>query len=104
MIGTKIYKSRLKTQAQLDRYTEIADWCMSNNATIIDNGNHYLVVELPEKTEDELKEEEIVQLKQRLDELSYVSEEISLGLATKEDYSSEIEEIALIHNKLYMYQ
>ena len=32
MIGTKIYKDKL------DNYTEVAQWCNANNATIVERG------------------------------------------------------------------
>lgn len=38
MIGTKIYKDKL------DNYTEVAQWCNANNATIVERENYYEVV------------------------------------------------------------
>ncbi len=49
------------------------------------------------RSETEIRIDEI---KARLHELSYVSEEISLGLATITDYADEINEIAALHNEL----
>lgn len=51
------------------------------------------------RSEAEIRIDEI---KARLHELSYVAEEIALGLASRADYADEIEEIAELHNELYM--
>lgn len=104
MIGSIIYKSKMTNQEQLDRYTSLANWCNENNATLVDTGKAYKVVALPEKSQEEIDIEDnklrIIQIKERLSELSYVSEEITLGLAVREDYLDEIEEIASLHNQL----
>jgi len=51
MIGTKIYKDNL------DSYTEVAQWCNANNATIVEREDYYEVVptEPHVSTRDELK-------------------------------------------------
>ena len=49
------------------------------------------------RSEAEIRREVI---RMRLHELSYVTEEILLGLATREDYADEIAEIAALHNEL----
>ena len=104
MIGSIIYKSKMTTKEQLDRYTSLAEWCNQNNATLIDTGKAYKVVQLPEKSQEEIDEENrqlrIIEIKERLAQLSYVSEEIILGLAVRDDYLNEIEEIASLHNEL----
>ena len=108
MIGKIIYKSKMDSPEQLDKYLELSNWCNQNNATIVDTGMAYKVVALPEKSKEELNMEarmlRVVEIKERLAELSYVSEEIVLGLAVREDYLEEIEEIAYLHNELTMLQ
>ena len=73
MLGTKIYKTdftvaddtpeekeRVDTvQAQ---YAELAVWCNGNHATIVDKGEYYEAVALPEVTLDELKAQAVNQL------------------------------------------
>ena len=62
MIGTKIYKP-VETQEQLDSYSQAAEWCNSNNATIEDKGEYYEVVEIPSPSLDEVKAQKISELK-----------------------------------------
>ena len=62
MIGTKFYKP-LETQEQLDSYSQAAEWCNSNNATIEDKGEYYEVVEIPPPSLDEVKAQKISELK-----------------------------------------
>lgn len=42
MIGTKLYKNKTE---DMEKYTDIAVWCNSNNAHIDDMGEYYEVVE-----------------------------------------------------------
>lgn len=62
MIGTKFYKP-LETQEQLDSYSQAAEWCNSNNATIEDKGEYYEVVEIPAPSLEEVKTAKINELK-----------------------------------------
>ena len=62
MIGTKFYKP-LETQEQLDSYSQAAEWCNSNNATIEDKGEYYEVVEIPAPSLEEVKAAKISELK-----------------------------------------
>lgn len=95
MIGTRFMKSGYDDAA----YTEAAAWCNANNARIIEHDEYYEVE--PFMPEDPaLSREE--QIRARLNELSHVSQEILLGLATREDYADEIDEIASLYNELYM--
>lgn len=50
MLGTKI----LKDNFDEEYYKSVADWCMDNNCTIIDEGDYYEVVEV-DTTEDDLR-------------------------------------------------
>lgn len=50
MLGTKIYKQDFDEEL----YKQCADWCNENNCTIVEEGNHYTVVEV-DLTEDILK-------------------------------------------------
>ena len=52
MIGTKIQKPI----EDLDTYSQAAQWCNENKATIEDKGEYYEVVSLPEPTAEELAE------------------------------------------------
>lgn len=62
MIGTKFYKP-LETQEQLDSYSQTAEWCNSNNATIEDKSEYYEVVEIPAPTLAEAKASKIAEFK-----------------------------------------
>lgn len=57
MIGTKIYKN------DMSNYTELANWCNSNNATIEDKGEYYECVAIPAPSLDELKQAKLKELK-----------------------------------------
>lgn len=68
MIGDKIYKpleedfiigeygvkSPNHSPNTYSKYTELVNWCNSNNSKIVDKGNYYEVVPIPEPTEEEL--------------------------------------------------
>lgn len=68
MIGDKIYKpleedfiigeygakSPNDSPNTYSKYTELVNWCNSNNSKIVDKGNYYEVVPIPEPTEEEL--------------------------------------------------
>lgn len=48
MIGTKLYKESL----DLEKYEMCASWCNENKATIVDNGDYFEVVTLPDEHEE----------------------------------------------------
>lgn len=68
MIGSKIYKpleedfileeygskSPNKSPNTFSKYSELAQWCNSNNAMIVDRGDYYEAVPVPEPTNEEL--------------------------------------------------
>lgn len=68
MIGSKIYKpleedfilgeygskSPNKSPSTFSKYSELAQWCNSNNAMIVDRGDYYEAVPVPEPTNEEL--------------------------------------------------
>ena len=62
MIGTKFYKP-LETEEQLNEYSAAAEWCNNNNATIVDQGEYYEVVEIPGPALEEAKAAKIEYLK-----------------------------------------
>ena len=62
MIGTKFYKP-VETQERLDTYSQAAEWCNENNATIEDKGEYYEVVEIPPPSLEEVKTIKISELK-----------------------------------------
>ncbi len=51
MIGKKLYKNNAD---DMSKYTATAIWCNENNAMIIDKGDYYEVVAIPEPTIEEL--------------------------------------------------
>lgn len=53
MISTKIYKP-VETEESLKEYSELASWCNKNNAMIVDQGDYYEAVPIPEPTVQEL--------------------------------------------------
>ena len=53
MLNIKIYKP-VATNEQLAEYSKLADWCNKNNAMIVDQGDYYEAVPVPEPTEQEL--------------------------------------------------
>ena len=59
MIGKKIYKANLD---DID-YFNSAQWCNANGAMIVDQGDHYEVVEIPAPPLDEVKADKIAALK-----------------------------------------
>lgn len=61
MIGTKIYKN------DMSNYTDLANWCNENNATIEDKGDFYEVVAIPAPSLDELKQVKINEFKFKRD-------------------------------------
>lgn len=69
MIGTKIYKKELRTQKQLDMYTNAAEWCNNNNAMFTDKGDYYEIIEVPPYVET--TEDKIAKLKQELASTDY---------------------------------
>ena len=75
MIGKKFYKGNYN----LDEYAQCARWCNQNHATIVDKGEYYECVALPQPSEEEIlaqaKASKIIQLKTARDneELSPVS-------------------------------
>lgn len=68
MISTKIYKpleedfilgeyghkSPNNSPNTFSKYSELAQWCNSNNAMIVDRGDYYEAVPIPEPTDEEL--------------------------------------------------
>lgn len=68
MIGLKFYKDNY----DLTEYSQCAEWCNNNNATIEDKGEYYECVEIPAPALDEIKANKINELKTARD-----TEEIS---------------------------
>ena len=59
MIGTKFYKPLEDLQA----YSNCAEWCNANNATIEDKGEYYECVAIPAPSLAELKAQKLTELK-----------------------------------------
>ena len=53
MLNTKIYKP-VESNEQVAEYSKLAEWCNKNNAMIVDQGDYYEAVPVPEPTEQEL--------------------------------------------------
>lgn len=75
MIGKKIYKT------DITEYKVTALWCNSNNATIIDCGDHYEVVSLL-PTLEEIKQNKIASLKAERDALEVEPIEYTVTLTS----------------------
>lgn len=60
MIGTKFYKGNFNRE----EYAKCAKWCNENNATIVDRGDYYEVVEISKPSLEELKQNKISSLKE----------------------------------------
>ena len=88
MIGTKFYKP-LETQEQLDSYSQAAEWCNTNNATIEDKGEYYEVVEIPLPSLAEVKTEKINELKAIRDTKEVEPVHTSKGLFDYDDKSRD---------------
>ena len=69
MLGTKLYKTELQTQEQLNHYSSVAEWCNNNNAIIEDKGEYYEVVPAP--VYEETVEDKIARLKGELASTDY---------------------------------
>ena len=88
MIGTQFYKP-LETQEQLDAYSQAAEWCNNNNATIEDKGDYYEVVAIPAPTLDEAKETKINELKGIRDTKEVEPVRTGIGLFDYDDKSRD---------------
>lgn len=86
MIGKKFYKP-LETQEQLDSYSQAAEWCNENNATITDAGEYYEVVEIPAPTQEELNAVEIERLKAELAATDYKCLKYVDGALSESEYA-----------------
>ena len=88
MIGTKFNKP-LETQEQLEAYSQAAEWCNANNATIEDKGDYYEVVAVPAPTLDEVKENKIAELKSIRDTKEVEPLQTSKGIFDYDDKSRD---------------
>lgn len=83
MIGKKFDKKNY----DLKDYSATAKWCNENNATIVDKGDFYEVVEIPAPTEEELNAIKIEQLKAELSATDYKCLKYVDGALTEEEYA-----------------
>ena len=83
MIGTKINKNDFDGNT----YSATAQWCNENNATIVDKGDFYEVVEVPAPTEEELNAIKVAQLKAELSATDYKCLKYVDGALTEEEYA-----------------
>ena len=73
-------ESKTLTEEQQNEYTEVAEWCNeSGQYHIEDMGEYYAVVENTPPSPEELKQQEIQQLKQYLQETDYIVIKIAEG-------------------------
>ena len=73
-----------------ENYTEGAIWCSENNATIELIEGEYVIVAIPEPTEEEKAQARIAELKRQLSDTDYVALKIAEGSATTEEYADVI--------------
>lgn len=59
MIGVKLVKGQYKQED----YEKVAVWCNSNNAMIVDKGEYFEVIKIPQPSLEELKEAKLVEVK-----------------------------------------
>lgn len=83
MLGKKFYKDNYN----LDEYSQSAEWCNSNNATIKDKGEYYEVVAIPAPTLEELNAAEIAQLKAELAATDYKCLKYVDGALSESEYA-----------------
>lgn len=67
-----------------DNYTQGAFWCNENNATINED---WVIIEIPQPSEEEIAQAKIAELKAKLSETDYIVIKIAEGEATKEEYA-----------------
>lgn len=58
MIGTKLYKDKYTNT----EYANLAVWCNTNNATIVDQGEYYECIEIPAPSLEELKTSKLTEV------------------------------------------
>ena len=83
MIGTKFYKD----DYDLNAYSQAAEWCNNNKATIEDRGEYYEVVEIPSPTQEELNAIEVERLKAELSATDYKCLKYVDGALSEEEYA-----------------
>lgn len=66
-----------------ENYTQGAIWCRKNNATINES---WVIVAIPEPTEEELKQARISELKQNLADADYWGQKYLDGEYTEEEW------------------
>lgn len=76
----------------IENYAETIKWCNDNNAKLEEieskgEERQFKIVEIPEPTEEELKQARIDELKSKLQETDYVVIKIAEGEATQEEYA-----------------
>ena len=97
MIGTKIYKP----VENLAEYSRCADWCNeTQKGMIVDKGDYYECIPIPEPSENEILEREKAELEQWLRDHDYIGIKIATGRATVDEYAEEIEEMKLKAEKI----
>lgn len=96
MIGTKFYKDNY----DLNAYSQAAEWCNNNNATIEDRGEYYEVVEIPAPTQEELNAIEVERLKAELSATDYKCLKYVDGALSEEEYAEVREYRAELREKI----
>ena len=77
----------LRTEVNEEEYSQVADWCTNSQYTIIIDGEYFVVTEIPQPTEEEIKQQRIEELKGLLTETDYVVIKIMEGESTEEEYA-----------------
>lgn len=83
MIGTKFYKENY----DLNQYSSCAEWCNEHNATIVDKGEYYEVVEIAQPTQEEINATEVERLKSELASTDYKCLKFVDGALSEEEYA-----------------
>lgn len=90
MLGT-IFNKPIKDWID---YSKCACWCNeTQKGMIVDKGDYYECIPIPEPSENELLEREKSELEQWLRDHDYIGIKIATGRANVEEYAEEIEEM-----------
>ena len=77
----------LRTEINEEEYSQVAEWCNNSKYTINIDGEYFVVTEIPQPTEEEIKQQIIEELKGLLTETDYVVIKIMEGESTEEEYA-----------------
>ena len=73
-----------------ENYTQGAIWCNENNAMIEVVDGEYVIVAVPEPTEQELAQSRISELKQNLANTDYIIIKLAEDAASRDEYAEQL--------------